>query len=191
MERPEKQVVVDEILDALDTLGIDVTPTYYYDYGEWVAHAQVHGHEYDLTYGGYSYTWDIDNIFTLAFFGFILNLHMFDHDDPNFDKIAQKLWDMLNAATANPEIATEEYINKMINIFHKWERHLWLKRYINPFVQWEGPLLSYGIPVAKFTETINLKCVKGSVFSKLPLRWAFYSLIDRLVFLDYHATYNP
>ena len=116
---------------------------------------------------------------------------MFDHDDPNFNKIAQKLWDMLNAATANPEIATEEYINKMINIFHKWERHLWLKRYINPFVQWEGPLPSYGIPVAKFTETINLKCVKGSVFSKLPLRWAFYSLIDRSVFLDYHATYNP
>jgi hypothetical protein len=193
VERPEKQVVVDEILDVLDTLGLIVTATYFYDYDEWVAHSHVHGHEYDLVYGGYSYTWDIDNIFQLAWFGFILNLHMFNNDDPNFDKIAQKLWDMFNDAMANPEIATEDYIKKMINIFHKWEKQLWLKKYIMPLVQWEGSLEPYGlpIPVAKLTETIGLKCIKGSVFSNLALRWAFYSLIDRSIFLDYHAVYNP
>ena len=56
----------------------------------------------------------------------------------------------------------------------------------------EGSLEPYGmpIPVAKFTETINLKCVKESVFSNLGLRWKFYLLIDRSVFLDYHAAYN-
>ncbi len=172
-------------------MGFNVAADYYYDLYEWIAAGQAF--DYDLSYGGQSYTWDIDNIFQLAWFAFILNDHMFYHDDADLDAISLSLWDMMNAAMVDPTIATEEYINEMIDIFNQWETILWFKKYLLPFVQWEAPL-NYGpfvFPAAKYTEVIVLKSGDGRVFSNIFYRWILSSIIDRSVFLDYHAAYNP
>jgi len=190
LERPEKQVVLDEIIDALESLGLTLTIDWFYDYDEWVAHSHVHGAEYDITYGGLMYSWDIDNIFNLAWLLYMYNEHMWLNTDKKFDTYVQTLWDMFNDAMVTPEIATEEYLEEMTKIFNKIEKRLWVKKYVLPFVQWEGFFAPFGMDI-KFMEGIGFNTEDGRVFSNIAYRWALQKLIDRDVFMDYHAIYNP
>ncbi|MHA1187193.1 MAG: hypothetical protein ACTSSK_10025, partial [Candidatus Heimdallarchaeota archaeon] len=158
VETPEKQVVVDEIISGLENLGLTINADYFYDYDEWVAHSQTHAAEYDLTYGGYSYTWGIDNIFNLAWLLYMTNDHMLFHSDKKYDTLVQNIWDMYNDAMITPEIATEEYIEDMVKIFNKIEKRLWVKKYLLPFVQWEGFFAPFGMDIL-FTEVIVLNAL--------------------------------
>ena len=193
LEAPEKQVIVDEIINKLESLGLIVNTVYFTDVNEWSAAQQADWP--DVTYGGLSYTFDIDNIFTLAYLLYIQKNFMFagKFDDKKFSTLVDDLTDMYMEAAAYDFIVPDEFINEMIDIFQKIEKRLWNHLIVLPFVQWVAPFNfpPFSDPAAKTTEIIMTNSVQGRVFSNLGLRRALYRSIDRNVFLDYHALYNP
>jgi len=188
LERPEKQVVVDEIILKLESLGITVNAIYM-NYDDWTANGNTD--DYDLRYGPESWTWDIDNIFQLAWLLSMINPHMLRHTDKKLNAFVDKLVAMSAEATDNPDVVTEDFIEEMIDTFQKAEKRLWVKKYILPFAQWVG-IDPWGIGLDFiYTEVLTLNCFEGNVFSNINLRKRLFHRIDRSVFLDYHATYNP
>lgn len=181
VETPEKQVVVDEIIDTMESLGLIVNTVYMPTLDDWILEETVG--IYDLTYGGLSYTFGIDDIFQIAWLLSMINPHMLRHHDIKLNNLIGELTAMLEAAQLDPTVATEEYMAEMIDIFQDVEKRLWKKLYILPFVQWFGGIY--------FTEVLVPNAKLGHVFNSLGLRKALYHGVDRNVFLDYHATYNP
>ena len=188
LETSEKQVVVDEIIYKLESLGLIVNTYYYYDLNEWTA---VAGPDYDITYGGLSYTWMIDDIFNVAYVLYLINNHMLygRHHDMKLNMLVDKLAEMYTAAMEDPTVITEKFLDKMIDTFQKTEKRLWKKKYIMPFVQWEDFFPPFGMDVF-FTEVFVLTCTNGRVFASQYLRNQLFDSIDRSVFLDYHALYT-
>jgi len=179
LEFPEKQVIVDEIILKLESLGLQVNAVYL-SFDDWFAIGNTD--DFDIMYGGLSYTFDIDNIFTIAWLLTMINMHMLRHNDVKLQKLIDKIGSMNDEAMLNPDIVTEEYLDEMIDTFQDIEKRLWKKKYLLPYVQWFDGIY--------FTEVTNLNCLKGRVFANKHLRKALSSSIDRSVFLDYHATYN-
>jgi len=162
VERPEKQVVVDEMILKLESLGLTVNAIYM-NYDEWIANGNTD--DYDIRYGAESWTWFIDDIFQLAWLMSMVNPHMLRHNDKK--------------------------LNNLVDELHKIEKRLWVKKYIMPLAQWEGiDPWGIGLPFV-YTEVLTLNCFEGSVFSNMNLRRRLFHRIDRNVFLDYHAVYNP
>ncbi|MHA1210972.1 MAG: hypothetical protein ACTSSH_00795 [Candidatus Heimdallarchaeota archaeon] len=180
MEFPEKQVIVDEIILKLESIGLTVNAIYL-GWDDWFAVANTD--DFDIMYGGLSYTFGIDDIFTLGWLIPLINFHMLRHHDVKFQKLVDKLGSMNDEAMANPDIVTEEYIAEMIDTFQDIEKRLWKKNFVLPYVQWFDGIL--------FTEVTNLNCLKGHVFANPHLRTALFRSIDRNVFQDYHAAFNP
>ncbi|NHK31331.1 MAG: hypothetical protein FK730_08270 [Asgard group archaeon] len=190
VERPEKQVIVDEIIYKLECLGLTVNTVYFDVLDDWIAAGGVD--RPDVSYGGLSYTWFIDDIYNLAFILFLQKNHMLAGriEDKKFDTLVDKLTDMYMEAADNGFIMPDEFVNEMVDIFQKTEKRLWTHKIFLPYVQWEGYSPDFGFDIL-FTEIINLNMIKGHVFSNLGLVKTFYKSIDRNVFLDYHAEYNP
>lgn len=186
VETPEMQVIADEIVFKLESLGLTVNAIYP-TYEDWVAIGNTN--EADLMWGGLSWTFDIDNIFGLAFILQLINAHMLRHEDKYLQKLVDKIGTMMDDAGANPDLVTEAYIEEMIKTFHKIEKRLWKKKYLMPFVQWEGFHPWFG--TIKFTEVFTVNCFKGRVFHSKHLRTSLFRSIDRSVFLDYYAAYTP
>jgi len=159
------------------------------NYDDWTANGNTD--DYDLRYGPESWTWDIDNIFQLAWLLSRINPHMLRHTDKKLNAFVDKLVAMSAEAAVNPDVVTEDFIEEMINTFQKAEKRLWVKKYILPFAQWVG-IDPWGIGLDFiYTEVLTLNCFEGSVFSNINLRKRLFHRIDRNVFLDYHADYNP
>ena len=180
LEFPEKQIIVDEIIFKLESLGLRVNAIYL-GWDDWFAVANTN--DFDIMYGGLSYTFGIDDIFGLAFLIGLINAHMLRHNDKKLTKLIDNLGAMSDAAAADPTLVTEDYMAKMIDIFNKIEKRLWKKQYLPTYVQWFDGIY--------YTEVTNLNSLKGHVFHNKYLRKAFSQSIDRSVFLDYHAVYNP
>lgn len=179
LEFPEKQVIVDEIISSLESIGLSVNAIYL-GWDDWFAVANTD--DFDIMYGGLGYTFGIDDIFTLGWLIPMINMHMFRHHDAKLQKLIDKLGSMNDEAMVNPDIVTEEYIEEMIDTFQNIEKRLWKKKYLLPYVQWFDGIY--------YSEVTNLNCLKGRVFANQYLRTALSKNVDRSVFLDYHATYN-
>jgi hypothetical protein len=190
LETPEKQVVVDEIISTMESLGLIVNPTYFYDVNEWSMAGAIDLP--DATYGGLSYTWFIDDIFNLAFILYLQKMHMLagTNDDKKFATLVDELTEMYMAGTSPGFVMTDDFMTEMIETFQDVEKRLWNHKLILPFVQWEGFFPPFGMNIF-FTEVIITNSVKGRVFSNLGLRKALHRGVDRNVFLDYHALYTP
>jgi hypothetical protein len=190
LETPEKQAIIDEIVHKMECLGLIVNTVIFTDLYEWTIAGSIDMP--DATYGGLSYTWFIDDIFTLSMILSLQKAHMFygTYEDKKFDTLVDELWGMAQDAMVDPGIVTEEYLNTMIEIFQDIEKRLWNKKIILPFVQFIDFFPPWGMELV-FTEVIITNSVKGRVFSNLGLRKALHRSIDRNVFLDYYAEYTP
>jgi hypothetical protein len=152
VEAPEMQGIADHIIFTLESLGLIVN-AHYPTYEDWLAIGNTD--VADLMWGGLGWTFDIDNIFGLAWLLTMINAHMLRHEDKQFQKLVDKIGTMMDDAGANPDLVTDDYIEEMIKIFHKIEKRLWKKKYLMLFVQWEGLHPYFG--TIKFTEGFHRK----------------------------------
>ncbi|NHJ31620.1 MAG: hypothetical protein FK732_02040 [Asgard group archaeon] len=184
LETPEKQVMADEIITKVESLGISVNAIYL-EFDEWRYRATFTD-DYDLSFGGILNLPDVDDIFTHAYIFGILNYIVLRCDDPKLIKQTDKIYGMFWEAMMNPDVVDEDFMNDMIDVFHDIQERLWENQYMFTFVQWIDPVAGL-----RNGESMNVNCLPGRVFEDISLRLELNSIIDRSVFLDYHAAYNP
>ena len=191
LERPEKQVVVDEIIFKVESLGLSVNPIYL-SFEEWVVYGQGQNNDWDLLYGPPMALPRDAGIFDLAFISVILNYYALNHNDAKILNSVDKLWGMFWDAIEYPDVVDEDFINDMVDKFQDIEERLWEKQYFAVFVQYETPFSDEWGPIPAIkTDTMTFNCLPGFVFEDTDLRLQLMSNIDLTVFLDYHSTYNP
>ncbi len=191
LETPEKQVVIDEMITKTESLGLTVNPIYV-TFEEWIGYA--HGSkDYDMLYGPYMTLPKNLNILDLAQLSLILNYFALTHTDKKLMTCTDIMWSMFWEAIEDPTLMMdEEFIDKMVDLFHITEKRYYIKQYFSVFVQFETPSSDEWGPVPSMrTEALTFNCLKGRVFKDADLRKEWNSIIDRTVFLDYHALYTP
>ncbi|HUU77409.1 MAG TPA: hypothetical protein VMX55_03635 [candidate division Zixibacteria bacterium] len=176
----EEQVVVDEIIESAESLGLVVNPIYISDWN-YFQYLIMMTNDWDIYYGGSmnTYTGSADNIFNCAYGNMGYNYYYLRHNDVKYNKFSLKLWGMLQAYVADPSIADASFIDDMYDKFHDCEERLWEKQLIMPlakFVNLEGNLM---------LKHLTPNCLPGYAFSDEDLRLAFSRAIDRTVVVDY------
>ena len=117
LETPEKQVVVDEIIYKLECLRLTVNTVYFDVLDEWIIAGSTDLP--DVTYGGLSYTWFIDDIFNLAYILYLQKNHILvgTYEDKKFDKLT----DMYIEGTDPDFVMTDKFMDEMIDTFQDVE----------------------------------------------------------------------
>lgn len=188
LERPEKQVIIDEIIRALEECDLEVNTLYMPTLEAW----QDYEGDYDLWYGGIQELPRDGDIFMYAFINYLLYEFIMMYEDAKISKNVGKLWDMYLEAIDDPDVVDEAFIDDMVDAFQDIEERLWEKQYLIVFNRWLEPSSDIWGPVPTMnTETLGYNCLPGNVFADPKLRLELNEEIDRDVFLDYHSSYNP
>jgi len=177
---PEVQVVVDEIIESAESLGLRINPIYV-DWNTFMF-SLMFSSSWNLAYGGYLNTPYPDTIFSLAYGVMGMSYYFTKHDDAKFAAAATKLWIGLNEAPETPPEEMNTLIEDMIDSFHDAEERLWEKQIIitlAEFINSAGMIKS---------DVLTPNCKAGHVFADETLRLAFSAAINRNVVLDYHAS---
>ena len=179
-EIPEEQMVIDEIIESAEYVGLTVN-TVYINNWNYFLYLIMMTNDWDIYYGGVmnTYAGENDNIFNCAYGNMGYNYYYLRHDDVKYNESSWKLWNWHLAAMADPSIIDDSYVDDMYDKFHDCEERLWEKQLI--------------LTLAEFTNTYGLRqqkilvpnCLPGYVFNDEDLRLAFSHAIDRTVVVDY------
>ena len=176
----EEQVVVDEIIESAESVGLTVN-TVYIDNWNYFLYLIMMTDNWDLYYGGSMNTYEglNDNIFNCAYGNMGYNYYYLRHDDVKYNESSWKLWNWHLAAMADPSIVDDDYIGDMLDKFHDCEERLWEKQLLMPlakFINFEGKLM---------LKLLTPNCLPGYAFNDESLRLAFSNALDRTVVVDY------
>ena len=177
---PETQLVVDEIIDSAESVGLVVNPIYI-DNWNYFNYLILFTNDWDLYYGGFmnTYMGADDNIFNCAYGNMGYNYYYLRTGDAKYTKFSLQLYNWYLAAMADASIVDDDYINDMYDKFHDCEERLWEHQYLLT--------LATGYNIGGFLQELILtpNCLPGYAFADENLRLAFSNAIDRTVAVDY------
>ncbi|NPD88190.1 MAG: hypothetical protein HGN29_05685 [Asgard group archaeon] len=187
---PERQVLVDEMIEKTESLGLEVNTIYVDTLDDWALYAHE-TQDYDLIYGPFMTLPKDMDILEIAYISWILSIVLLHTDKKIFTKTEILVDGWIEATWINPDLINDEdFVNKMVDAFNIVEKRLWIKQYESVFVQFETETSDeWGVPSMR-TDVLNYNCLKGRVFFDTDLRVQLNSIIDRTVFLDYYAQYT-
>ncbi len=180
--RAGEQYLVDAMINSVESFGFSVNAIYC-TFEEWGVITSAGA--FDLAYGGISISYNIDDIFNLAYCLAGLDWLVLKHDDAKLHKFVNQL--IFDYYLQAPYTAPEDMpalIADMIDKFHDVEERLWEKQLIIPLAQYSNPDLV-------FTPALFLNAMNGKVFADENLRFSLASLIDRSLFVDFFASLVP
>ncbi|MHA1355038.1 MAG: hypothetical protein ACTSR1_07700 [Candidatus Heimdallarchaeota archaeon] len=177
---PEVQVVVDEIIESAESVGLTVNAIYIDDWNYYL-YLTIFTTDWDLAYGGFLGNNNPDTIFQLAYGNMGLHSYYLKHDDAKYAQYSLQLWQWLLQAQANPAVVDADYINDMVDKFQDAEERLWEKQLIITLAEFMGSSVTQN-------NVLMPNSLPGHVFADEDLRLAFSRAIDRTVAVDYHIS---
>ncbi len=177
LTNPEVQVIVDEIIESAESVGLTVNTMYIDDWNLY-NYLAVFSTDWDLAFGGYLGNNQPDTIFQLAFGNMGLDHYYLKHNDAKFAKFSIQLWQWLQQALADPTVVDDDYINDMVDKFYDAEERLWEKQLIITLAELVAPSGDKNL-------VLMPNSLSGHAFADEDLRLAFSRAIDRTVAVDY------
>ena len=175
---PAVQMVVDEIIESAEAVGLSVNPIYYDDWA-YFTYLITYTTDWDLWYGGNLGNNIPDTIFQIAYGNMGLHYFYLKHTDAKYAEASVQLWMWLQQVMADPSIITEDFINDMVDKFHDAEERLWEKQLVITLAEF----------LNNYDELRNLiltpNCLPGHPLADEDLRLEFSHAIDRTVAVDY------